>query len=204
MEKYDKIFCSDSQLHTLMQQLMQAIKLAANGKLEEHLKDIRLIPFQKAAKNGFHFLKVIMYITNVPFDELHIDSEMDDLINDELLKQCKENFLKKYNKKSEHESDIEIEDKGFDISNFIQRKMNPVNNFAEQTDLITYPREENSRSNMYVVASLIEKLPNLGGMARTCEVLGVHNLILNSKMYIEKADFKNLSLVYSFTGEFKF
>uniref|UniRef100_A0A1A9W2T6 tRNA/rRNA methyltransferase SpoU type domain-containing protein n=1 Tax=Glossina brevipalpis TaxID=37001 RepID=A0A1A9W2T6_9MUSC len=202
MEKYDKIFCSDIQVHTLMQQLMQAIKLAANGKLDEHLKDIRLIPFQKATKNGFHFLKVIMYITNVPFDELHIDSEMDDLINDKLLNQCKENFLKKYNKKSEHESDIELEDKGFDISNFIQRKMNPVNNFVEQTDLITYPKEENSRSNMYVVASLIEKLPNLGGIARTCEVLGVHNLILSSKMHIEKADFKNLrkNITYDYVG----
>lgn len=49
---------------------------------------------------------------------------------------------------------------------------------------------------MYVVASLIDKLPNLGGIARTCEVLGVQNFVINSKMHIEKPDFKNLRLVF--------
>lgn len=45
---------------------------------------------------------------------------------------------------------------------------------------------------MFVIASLIDKLPNLGGIARTCEVLGIQNLVMDSKMHTEKNDFKNV------------
>lgn len=45
---------------------------------------------------------------------------------------------------------------------------------------------------MFVIASLIDKLPNLGGIARTCEVLGIQHLVVDSKMHTEKPDFKNL------------
>jgi len=49
---------------------------------------------------------------------------------------------------------------------------------------------------LIVVASLIDKLPNLGGLARTCEVLGVKTLILGLKSQAEKSDFTNLRYVY--------
>lgn len=49
---------------------------------------------------------------------------------------------------------------------------------------------------MFVIASLIDKLPNLGGIARTCEVLGIRNLVMNCKRDIEKNDFKNLRQVH--------
>lgn len=49
---------------------------------------------------------------------------------------------------------------------------------------------------MFVIASLIDKLPNLGGIARTCEVLGIRNLVMNCKRDIEKKDFKNLRQVH--------
>ena len=57
---------------------------------------------------------------------------------------------------------------------------------------------------MFVIASLIDKLPNLGGIARTCEVLGIQNLVVDSKMHTEKPDFKNLRYVcmYKFTKIF--
>lgn len=45
---------------------------------------------------------------------------------------------------------------------------------------------------MFVIASLIDKLPNLGGIARTCEVLGIDNLVMDTKKDVEKNDFKNL------------
>uniref|UniRef100_A0A1A9V5Z1 tRNA/rRNA methyltransferase SpoU type domain-containing protein n=1 Tax=Glossina austeni TaxID=7395 RepID=A0A1A9V5Z1_GLOAU len=195
MEKYDAIFSSDNQMHALMQNLMQAIALATNGKVDELLTDLRLIPLRKAANDDFHFLKVITYVTSVPFDELCIGREMNDLEDDELFKRCKENFLKKYIKKTKYDEEtayIEDEYKKCDVNNPIQRKMNPLNNIAvTQTDLIAYSNP-NPATNMYVVASLIDKLPNLGGIARTCEVLGVQNFVINSKMHIEKPDFKNL------------
>ena len=34
-----------------------------------------------------------------------------------------------------------------------------------------------------VVASLIDKIPNLGGLSRTCEVFAVSNLVLGSLDY---------------------
>uniref|UniRef100_A0A1A9ZEA8 tRNA/rRNA methyltransferase SpoU type domain-containing protein n=1 Tax=Glossina pallidipes TaxID=7398 RepID=A0A1A9ZEA8_GLOPL len=192
MKKYDAIFNSDNQMHALMQNLMQAIALATNGKVDELLKDLRLIPLRKAANDDFHFLKVITYVTSVPFDELYIGREMNDLEDDELFKRCKENFLKKYIKKAKYDAEIEDEYKKSDVNSPIQRKMNPLNNIVvTQTDLIAYSND-NPASNMYVVASLIDKLPNLGGIARTCEVLGVQNFVINSKMHIEKPDFKNL------------
>lgn len=46
--------------------------------------------------------------------------------------------------------------------------------------------------NIIVVASLIDKLPNLGGIARTCEVLGIKNLIMNSVKYVKNIEFKTL------------
>lgn len=45
---------------------------------------------------------------------------------------------------------------------------------------------------MFVVASLIDKIPNIGGIARSCEVLGVGNLVLSSKKLVEKDDFKSV------------
>ncbi|KAL9893547.1 uncharacterized protein ACN2A1_008614 isoform 1-T1 [Glossina fuscipes fuscipes] len=193
MTKYNAIFNSDNQMHALMQQLMQAIMLATNGNVDEHLKDVRLIPLRKSANDDFYFLKVITYVTCVPFDELYLGREMIVFEDAKLFEQCKVNFLKKYNKKRANTSEIEDEHKKSNVNNSIQRKMNPVNNILTETDLITYS-SANPASNMYVVASLIDKLPNLGGIARTCEVLGIKNFVINSKMHIEKPDFKNLSM----------
>lgn len=47
---------------------------------------------------------------------------------------------------------------------------------------------------MIVVASLIDKTPNLGGLARTCEVFGVSEYVLGSLKYIEDKQFQSLSV----------
>ncbi|XP_055379675.1 uncharacterized protein LOC129610906 isoform X2 [Condylostylus longicornis] len=49
-------------------------------------------------------------------------------------------------------------------------------------------------TDMIVVASLIDKLPNLGGIARTCEVLGIKQLAISSLKYAETKEFKGLSM----------
>ncbi|CRL07401.1 CLUMA_CG020374, isoform A [Clunio marinus] len=49
------------------------------------------------------------------------------------------------------------------------------------------------RSELIVVASLIDKAPNLGGLARTCEVFGVENFVVHSLTIADNNEFKSLS-----------
>lgn len=49
------------------------------------------------------------------------------------------------------------------------------------------------RSELTVVASLVSRPPNLGGLARTCEVFGAENFIIDSLKIIENTEFKALS-----------
>ena len=47
---------------------------------------------------------------------------------------------------------------------------------------------------MIVVASLIDKAPNLGGLSRTCEILGVGSLVLPSKAVVKDKEFSAVSV----------
>ncbi|XP_046740839.1 uncharacterized protein LOC124408147 [Diprion similis] len=49
-------------------------------------------------------------------------------------------------------------------------------------------------NKIILVASLIEKLPNLGGLSRTCEILGVSEFVIASLKHIEERDFQSLSV----------
>lgn len=48
-------------------------------------------------------------------------------------------------------------------------------------------------SHLIVVASLITRAPNLGGLARTCEIFACENYIIESLNLIENSEFKALS-----------
>lgn len=48
-------------------------------------------------------------------------------------------------------------------------------------------------SHLIVVASLINRAPNLGGLARTCEIFACENYIIESLKLIENSEFKALS-----------
>lgn len=49
-------------------------------------------------------------------------------------------------------------------------------------------------ANMIVVASLIDRPPNLGGLARTCEIFGIKELVIGNINYTKEKDFQNLSV----------
>lgn len=49
------------------------------------------------------------------------------------------------------------------------------------------------RSKLVVVATLISKAPNIGGLARTCEIFGAENYIIESLKLTENSEFKALS-----------
>ncbi|KAL5279983.1 TARBP1 family protein [Megaselia abdita] len=80
----------------------------------------------------------------------------------------------------------------FAITSNVQRKANPI---QVSTDFKVFQEdiEENERE-MIVVASLIDKIPNLGGIARSCEVLGIENLVISSLKFCEGTEFRNVSM----------
>ena len=48
--------------------------------------------------------------------------------------------------------------------------------------------------DLIVVASLIDKIPNLGGICRTCEIFGVAEYVIGSLKFIESREFQTLSV----------
>lgn len=48
--------------------------------------------------------------------------------------------------------------------------------------------------SIIVVASLVERIPNLGGIARTCEIFGAGEMVLANQMCIENKEFQSLSV----------
>lgn len=47
---------------------------------------------------------------------------------------------------------------------------------------------------LIVVASLIDKVTNLGGLARTCQVFGASTLVVDNLSCVEKKEFTALSM----------
>ncbi len=54
--------------------------------------------------------------------------------------------------------------------------------------------EARATFDVIVVASLIEKLPNLGGLSRTCEIFGATSLILSDARLVDDVAFKSVSM----------
>ncbi|XP_019864279.1 PREDICTED: probable methyltransferase TARBP1 [Amphimedon queenslandica] len=96
------------------------------------------------------------------------------------------------------------EDSGSDI----QRKITPWNSstvtlYSELFPSSSVPPsllpsvqdEKKKKDNgLVLVASLINKQPNLGGLCRTCEIFGVAELVLGSTAVLEEKEFKSLSV----------
>lgn len=73
-------------------------------------------------------------------------------------------------------------------ANVIQKKINPWQNPTITEDI------ERKTGNLIVVATLIDKPPNLGGLSRSCEVFGVKNLVLNSNTVVRNQEFQSVSM----------
>ncbi|XP_069356465.1 probable methyltransferase TARBP1 isoform X2 [Maniola hyperantus] len=74
----------------------------------------------------------------------------------------------------------------------IQKKYVPWKNIS---DVDVYNNEKKSnKTELIVVASLIAKLPNLGGMARTSEVFGVRTYVVDSLRHLQDKQFQGLSV----------
>ncbi|PIO73957.1 RNA methyltransferase, TrmH family [Teladorsagia circumcincta] len=63
-----------------------------------------------------------------------------------------------------------------------------------QRKLITKERSKREDCSIVVVASLVDKPNNLGGLCRTCEIFGVDELIIADPIFLADAGFKALSM----------
>lgn len=75
-----------------------------------------------------------------------------------------------------------------------QRKICPVrsetSNFT--TDIVIESKPK--KNGLIVIASLIDKIPNLGGLCRTCEVFGVSQFVIGSLKYKDDKAFQTLAV----------
>lgn len=84
-----------------------------------------------------------------------------------------------------------------EVVNF-QRKIIPLDALNLALESISELRLRTAagrkKQNLIVCASLIDKVPNLGGLARTSEIFGVDSLVIPEKKVAKMDNFKNLSV----------
>ncbi|GAB6020480.1 Tar (HIV-1) RNA binding protein 1 [Chamberlinius hualienensis] len=61
-------------------------------------------------------------------------------------------------------------------------------------DSSTLKRKEHENSHLILVASLIDRTPNLGGLCRTCEIFGVAEYVIGNLKYMDDKQFQTLSV----------
>jgi len=84
----------------------------------------------------------------------------------------------------------------------LQRKINPWKVLPVSEDLLSdFPQELqlkkkscSSSEGLIVVASLIDRIPNLGGLCRSCEIFGVSKYVISSLHLLEDPGFRSLSV----------
>ncbi|XP_075555672.1 tRNA (guanosine(18)-2'-O)-methyltransferase TARBP1 isoform X2 [Dermacentor variabilis] len=77
-----------------------------------------------------------------------------------------------------------------------QKKITPWKQQLASCDLmwdLGVPKKKTG-DGLIVVASLIDRIPNLGGLCRTCEVFGVNEFVVGSLKYLEDRNFQGLSV----------
>ena len=61
-------------------------------------------------------------------------------------------------------------------------------------DSNVYRRERRRERGLVVVGTLIEKIPNLGNLVRSCEVFGVEELIIGNADIVNNSEFKKITV----------
>lgn len=82
----------------------------------------------------------------------------------------------------------------------IQKKINPSKpidlrvNIFEMTGEFISLQDTQLQEGLIVIASFVDRLPNLGGIARTCEIFGVKALVVANADCIKDKEFQFLSV----------
>ncbi|XP_066581034.1 probable methyltransferase TARBP1 [Prorops nasuta] len=74
----------------------------------------------------------------------------------------------------------------------VQKKIDPWK--FENLDSAKHTSDNNENDGIILVASLINRQPNLGGLVRTCEVFGVKQMIMHDLNVIKNKEFQSLSM----------
>ncbi|XP_072030160.1 probable methyltransferase TARBP1 [Amphiura filiformis] len=75
----------------------------------------------------------------------------------------------------------------------VQKKITPSKDIPGLEGLVE-KEQTSDKGSLILVASLIDKPTNLGGLCRTSEIFGVSKLVLGSYRYVEDKQFTNLSV----------
>jgi hypothetical protein len=98
---------------------------------------------------------------------------------------------------STQQIDVEESLKGRDVVNF-QRKIIPLDALNLSLEELRENRLRNAagrqRQPLIVCASLVDKVPNLGGLARTAEIFGADRLVVPDILQTKLDNFKSLSV----------
>ncbi|CAK9805252.1 Probable methyltransferase TARBP1 [Anthophora plagiata] len=84
----------------------------------------------------------------------------------------------------------------------IQKKINPLMStnilhtdiFPTIRESISHKRISSDEEGLIVVACLVSRVPNLGGLARTCEIFNVKELVIANLNQMKEKEFQNLSV----------
>lgn len=76
----------------------------------------------------------------------------------------------------------------------VQKKIVPLKELFPMPNDANNDQQPTDKEGLVVVASLISRAANLGGLARTCEIFGAEKLVLDSLRHTEATDFQALSM----------
>ncbi|XP_047119243.1 probable methyltransferase TARBP1 [Schistocerca piceifrons] len=98
-------------------------------------------------------------------------------------------------------SDQPEEDCVIEEMNNVQKKVIPWKYMLHDADSLSVfsetmlqDKKAVAQEGLIVIASLIDRAPNLGGLCRTCEVFGVAQYVIGNLKYLEDKQFQNLSV----------
>lgn len=129
--------------------------------------------------------------------ECGLDSEKTILLEniDKRLKNC-ESISSSSELQGQPEDDFVIEE-----TYNVQKKVIPWKYMLHDADSLSLfsetmlqDKKTVAQEGLIVVASLIDRAPNLGGLCRTCEVFGVTQYVIGNLKYLEDKQFQNLSV----------
>lgn len=86
--------------------------------------------------------------------------------------------------------DVESTSNNENLNMNVQKKIDTIsmNSFIEDADI------KIKNGNLIIVASLIDRAPNLGGLSRTCEVFGVEQYVINNIQFMKNKEYQSLSM----------
>ncbi|XP_037024426.1 uncharacterized protein LOC119066209 isoform X2 [Bradysia coprophila] len=197
IEKF-KMNVPSNQYNSVYEQIMNSFGQGNTKQIsEKFLQDFRFNCIDCTdLLNPIYFLCEIPRVTQMAKDELIPLRLVQKDANDDKFT-FKEPFHVNINMCGAHNENID----GDGGSGNVQKKIIPMKNIVPDANLLeTLPNRFDSgdrqanKEGMIVVASLISRSPNLGGLSRTCEIFGAEQLILDSLKHVENKEFQSLSM----------